>query len=331
LVIAPEGIGGAVLSLPALQLFRQENPDVEITVLAEAVLEPFWKMCPAISRFQCLESIAWGRRNRPKGERFDRAYLLRDDFRSALITWRAGIPRRIGFRGHRRRLLLTEIVHRPDGHRQFEFMNILGVQGEPPAPKMAVSRKHFHSLERKLIHFPNIGKNRSVIFQTLELDRPTGARPVIILMPGGPGERWSAAHFGLLAKNLASSLKAVILLTGDSADQALCAKVAAVAGPEAIDLAGKITLPEWAALLSASDCAVCNAGGGMHLAAVLGTPVVPVCGLSDPAKNYPLGKYTHFDEKTAPPAEPEFEEVTRTLTAVTTDRAYVAVAKIVSD
>ncbi len=329
LVIAPEGLGDAVLSLPGLQIFRQEHPDVEITVLAEAALEPFWRMCPAIHFFQLLE------KNRPmlrklKREHYDRVYILRDDFRAALIAWRAGIARRTGFRGHWRRLLLTEIVHRPEGHRQFEFMNILGVQGEPPAPQIAVPHKSFQTLERKLIHFPNIGKNRAVIFQALEEERPLDARPVITLMPGGPAERWPAAHFGLLAKNLISSLKAVVLLAGDCDDMELCTEVAQAAGPDAINLAGQITLPEWAALLTVSDCAVCNAGDGMQLVAAAGRPVLPVYGLNNPKKHAPLGKYTRFDEKKAPANEPEFEEVTRTLTAVTTDMAYGAVAKLLA-
>jgi ADP-heptose:LPS heptosyltransferase len=207
-------------------------------------------------------------------------------------------------------------------------MNILGVQGEPPAPEIAVPGEHFQTLERKLMHFPNIGKNRSVIFQTLETERPLGARPVIVMMPGGAGERWPHGHYGLLAKNLISSLNAVLLVAGDPADQALCDQIAAAAGDDAISLAGRITLPELAAVLSVSDCVVCNAGDGMYLAAALGAPVVPVCGLIDPAKNAPLGKYARFDEKKALASEPEFEEVSRTLTAVTTDMAYGAVLKM---
>ena len=333
LVIAPRRLGDSVLSLPALQLFREEqHPDTEITVLAEAECEPFWRLSPSVDFFQCLETF------HPKVGNFDRAYILRDDFRAALIARRAGIVRRIGFSGNGRKLLLTEIVHRPDGHRQFDFLNILGVQGEPPAPGLNVRQEQFQTLERKLMHLsafaeasadkPNIGENRAVIFQTLEEERPLGARPVITVLPGGIGARWPHGHYGLLAKNLMSSLNAVLLVAGDSADSGLCAQVAAAAGPDALNLAGRITLAEQAALLSVSDCTVCNAGGGMHLAAALGTPVVPVCGLTDPKKNAPLGPYARFDEKNPPDAEPEFEEVTRTLTAVTTDMAYAAVVKM---
>ena len=314
LVIAPEGIGGAVLSLPGLQIFRQEHPDVKITVLAEPELEDFWRMVPSVNGFQCLK------KNRPmfrelKREHFDRAYILREDFRAALIPWRAGIARRIGFRGHWRRLLLTEVIHRPEGHRQFEVMNILGVQGEPPAPELVVPHQRFQTLERKLIHLSleqskrgsanagqrpkgeaNIGKNRSVIFQALEAEHPLGARPVITLMPGGSEKRWPTAHFGLLAKNLTSSLKAVVLLVGDAADADVCAEVAAAADPDAVNLAGKTTFQEWAALLAVSNCVVSNESGGMHLAATL-APVIGLYGLTDPKKTGPLGKHIVFQKR----------------------------------
>jgi heptosyltransferase-2 len=310
LVISPEGIGESVLSLPGLQILRQENPDVEITVMAEAELEGFWRMSPAVDFFQPLE------KDRPmlgklKYTHFDRAYLLRDGFRAALICWRAGIPRRIGFRGNWRRLLLTEIVHRPEGHRQFEFMNILGVQGEPPAPEIAVPHDGFHTLERKLTHFPNIGKKLPVIFQALEEERPMGARPILMLIPGGAKERWPVEHFGSLAKNLASSLNALVLLSGDAA---VCAEVAAAAGADrVVNLSGQTMIPEWAALLAVSDCVVSNAGGGAQLAAAIGTPVLVVQGPVDPAKTAPLGECVLLEQESNP---------------VTTDRAYGAVLKV---
>lgn len=326
LVMAPKGIGDAVLSFPSLQIFRQENPDTEITVLAEAAMEPLWRMCPSLNRFQPLEKSC-PMREELKREHFDRAYILRDDFRAALIPWRAGITRRIGFRGRWRRLLLTEIVHRSSGHRQFEFMNILGVQGEPPAPEITVPHEGFHTLERKLTHFPTIGKKMTVLFQALETERPMGARPVITLLPGDPEGGWPIAHFGLLAKNLVSSLNALVLLGGDAADADGCAQVAAAAGADrVVNLAGQTTILEWAALLAVSDCVVSNLGGGAQLAAVIGTPVLLVHGLDDLKKRMPLGEYISFVH----PVEPEFEAVTQAPTSVTTDMAYGAILKVLS-
>ena len=300
LVIGPERIGDSVLSLPAVQLLRQEHPDVEITVAAAPKLEAFWNTCPLINRFQPLETF-FPMVGKWKQTHYDRVYILPHSFRSAWVSFMAGIPRRIGARGHWRRLLLTEVVHLGSGHQQFEAMNILGVQGEPPVPELRVPPESFQTLERKLLHFPNIGKNRSVLFQALEngAERPMGARPVITILPGAPHDpsrRWPATHFLLLARNLCSALNAVVLLGGGPEDVAVCEKIAA-AEPDIINLAGETTFPEWAAMLKASHCVVSNASGGMHLASALGTPVIGLYGLRDPKRTGPLGKHIVFQKR----------------------------------
>lgn len=318
LVAAPEGIGDSILSFPGLQIFRQENPDAEITILVEAKMEPLWRMCPAVRMFQTLDKKFPNIGNLKRGH-YDRVYLLRDDFRSAQMAWRVGIARRIGFRGRWRRLLLTEVVHRPDGHRQFEFMNILGVQGEPPAPEVAVPYLGFQTLERKLTNFPGIGKNLTVIFQALEPERPMGSPPILTLIPGGPNARWSVANFGLLAKNMVSSRNALVFLVGDAADEAVCAEVVDAAGStQVVNLAGKTTIFEWAALLQMSDCVVSHDSGGMHLASAVGTPVVGLCGSTDSSKTSPLGKNIVLQKK----------EAVHDVEAIGVDEVYAAIEKL---
>ena len=45
--------------------------------------------------------------------RFEAAILFPNSFRSAAEAWLAGIPRRVGFRGHLRSMLLTQIIDEP--------------------------------------------------------------------------------------------------------------------------------------------------------------------------------------------------------------------------
>ncbi len=58
LVVSPDWVGDAVMSLPALQFFRKEHPDAEITVLTQPKLAAFWKLCPAVDGFQTLEKTS---------------------------------------------------------------------------------------------------------------------------------------------------------------------------------------------------------------------------------------------------------------------------------
>lgn len=329
LILAPQTLGESITALPAIQLLKAEQPALRISILAEARLKPFWEMVPAIDSFQTLE------KNRPtagtiRQENYTRASLLRESFRAAVLPWRAGIKRRSGFSSRWNKMFLTEVIHRPTGHRQFDAMNLLDLRGEPPAPKIEISHTAFQTLERKLVHLPDLGKKRAILFQTLEAERPIGALPVITLLPGGAGPHWPDAHYVLLAKNLVSSLQALVLIAGDADDAERCAAIAEQVGDNVQHLAGQTTLPEFAALLSVSDAVVTGGNGGAHLAAVAGAPVVVVSGPVDAERDAPLGNVQLLDKKKPHVSgELEFEEVSRVLTSATPDIAYGAVAKLV--
>jgi heptosyltransferase-2 len=117
-------------------------------------------------------------------------------------------------------------------------------------------------------------------------------RPLVGLIPGaarGPSKRWPAEHFAEIGKRLAEDRGASLLIFGAPSEFELCGSVAKRVGTRAQNYAGKTSLPEWAALLKSCDLVVCNDSGGMHLASALGTPVVAVYGMTDPAKTGPLG------------------------------------------
>lgn len=312
LIVSTNWIGDAVMSMPALQLFRQEHPEAEITVLARPLIGSLWAMHPAVDHFQTMGK-AFPTIAKMRQTHFDRAYIFPNSFRSAFVPFMAGVPRRIGPRGHWRRLMLTEPVHLPEGHQQFEYMKILGVQGRPPAPQLNVPQEASRTLEEKLRPFPNHG------------------RPVITLLPGaarGPSKRWPPEYFILLAKKLRDALGALVVLGGGPDDAVACAEIAkAVGGPDVISLAGQTTIPEWAALLKMSRCVVSNDSGGMHLATAIGTPVVAIFGLTDPGKTGPLGHSVVVQESLVQRRDipRDSEEAVRALAAIHPDRVFEAV------
>ena len=331
LIVSPTWIGDAVMCMPAVQLFRAEYPETEITMLAKPLVLSLWKMHPAIDHFQTLEKT-FPTLGKLKQRHFDRAYIIPNSFRSAFLPFMAGIPKRIGARGHWRKWILSEIPSFGTGHQQFEAMSILGVQGTPKAPTLEVTKKSFQTLERKLAHFPSIGKGLISLFQTLENERPFGARPVVTLLPGaarGPSKRWPTENFALLAKNLCSALNAVVLLGGGPDDVAVCNDMEAE-GYDIFNLAGQTTLSEWAAMLQMSHCVVSNDSGGMHLATAVGTPVVAIFGTTDPKKTGPLGKniVLQKSEKQNREIKRDSEEAVRALRAVRVDEVFGAVKKL---
>lgn len=107
-------------------------------------------------------------------------------------------------------------------------------------------------------------------------------RPFVVLHPGTsvPARAWPADRFGEAATLLTAAGHRVVV-TGSPAERAL---TAAVAGDSAaVDLGGRTTVEELAAVLAAADVVVVGNTGPAHLAAAVRTPVVSLFAPTVPA------------------------------------------------
>lgn len=107
-----------------------------------------------------------------------------------------------------------------------------------------------------------------------------------LLVPGGaphrPAKRWPPHKFGELATHLLSQQITPVLL-GSHAESELAHEIT-TSVPEVIDLTGKTSLLDIAAIAKHATIAVGNDTGPMHIAAVAGCPcVVLFSAESDPA------------------------------------------------
>jgi ADP-heptose:LPS heptosyltransferase len=114
-----------------------------------------------------------------------------------------------------------------------------------------------------------------------------------ILVPGAsahrPEKRWPAESYGELAKRLAAAGLTPVLI-GAEAERAAIATIKA-ACPEAIDLSGRTTFEQIAALGRRAEIAVGNDTGPMHVLATAGCrAVVLFSEASDPALTAPRGR-----------------------------------------
>jgi heptosyltransferase-2 len=117
LIIGPAWIGDMVLAHSLFKVFRQRHPQSRLDVLApewthpllsrmsevdEAIAAPF-----AHGKFDLSARLKLGRVLRARG--YDRAIVLPNSWKSALVPWAARIPRRIGFTGELRYGLLNDM------------------------------------------------------------------------------------------------------------------------------------------------------------------------------------------------------------------------------
>ncbi|QBG46975.1 lipopolysaccharide heptosyltransferase II [Verrucomicrobia bacterium S94] len=273
LIVGLNWIGDAIMSMPAIQACRQEHPDAHIGILVKPYLKPFWEMHAVPDQILTLDSMS-GTIRAIRDYGFEKACILPNSFRSALLPMLAGVPQRIGFRGDHRRLMLTQVVPVPGGHQSNEYFPIVApdsVDLVKELPQLNIPEEAFLSLENK---FPERGN-------------------YVVLMPGaarGASKMWPLEHFEELARRFLNETRFRIVFAGGGGDADACEELVEKLGDRTISVAGKTSLKEWAALLKNATLAVANDSGGMHLAAAVDTPVVGIYGITDPEKTGPLAR-----------------------------------------
>jgi len=103
-------------------------------------------------------------------------------------------------------------------------------------------------------------------------------RPIVAIAPGASEakKRWPASRFAQVARELQTQLNAIMLLLGDRHDMELGDEITNIVRAEVVNLVGKTTLRQTAALLRRSTMFIGNCSGPLHLAAAAGTAVVEI-------------------------------------------------------
>ena len=123
---------------------------------------------------------------------------------------------------------------------------------------------------------------------------PATGPPVIVLAPTAnwAPKIWPAERFVTLFRHLADNhLQGAVpaVIAGPGEFEAAVARPVLQALPDAIDLVGRLSLPEVAAFLARSSLFVGNDSGLMHLAAASGAPTLGLFGPTDAAEYAPSG------------------------------------------
>jgi heptosyltransferase-2 len=276
LVIAPQWIGDAVMTEPLLRRLHARGERLAVGALPWVA--PVYRAMSQVDeviefpfqhgglQFKARRSIA----KKVQG-RFDTAYVLPNSLKSALLPFLASIPKRVGYLGEARVGLLTHRLKNPSHKPPMVAFNS-ALSGE----KEGLDR------DRPRLQLTPDQVTLALAAQGLQ------AGGYYVFAAGaeyGPAKRWPAIHFAELAK----SLDAPVMLLGSAKEAALCGEIAGAAGPgRCIDLAGKTSLIDAFALISAARAVISNDSGLMHVAAAFGVPQVAVFGSSSPRHTPPL-------------------------------------------
>ncbi len=315
LLIKPSAVGDVIHTVPVLVKLRGRYPDAQIDWLLTPAIAEFIGHHPALSNVVLFDRGALARLGKDwsaPGQLvglmsalwktgYDLVVDLHGQFRSALLALATRAPVRIGFDRPRQRAagdrLLPRSAYRHgwtgtregawavyshripipmlDVHAVDRYLwlgGLLGLPEGPPdfrVPVPAAARARIQALLAASVH---------------------PRQPVALLVPGTIWEtkHWHVEGFAGVARHLARKGFDVVL-AGSARERRRCHAVASLC-PGAMDLSGKTSLSDLAALIERATICVTNDSGSMHLAVALERPVVSIFGPTDPIWIGPYGR-----------------------------------------
>ncbi|MFN2541718.1 MAG: lipopolysaccharide heptosyltransferase II, partial [Chthoniobacterales bacterium] len=184
------------------------------------------------------------------------------------------IPQRIGYRGHWRSWLVNQIVREP----------------RTPGPPEHHARRYLRIAE-------DCGADTGNVQLDLGMPAPHQAstfnlQPSIGLCPGaeyGPAKRWLPERFAETAAAISAQTQVRWMLFGTKNDATIGEQIAKALGESCTNRIGQTTLDQLIDELRQCRALLTNDTGAMHLAALLGVPVVAIFGSTEPRLTGPLG------------------------------------------
>ena len=287
LIIKLTSMGDVIMSLPVAENIRQHDPDAVIGWVTED------KSLEAVQDYDGVDKLyvfkkrqieAWAKKHayikiikyvlsfakEIKRDKWEVALDLQGVFRSSLLPYLARIPKRVAYTKGLHKVFLTKNVDKkgfPGGH--------------------AVEWYQFMAREAGLIS----GHGKITLFYPLSDDKKRFAAeitakyrargPVVGISPltRWDTKNWPAEYYTRLIVLLAEK-NVTALVFGGPAESAFADSVIGDS-TNGVNLAGKLTVSELAAVISETDLFISGDSGPMHVAAAAGVPQIALFGPTD--------------------------------------------------
>ena len=274
-----------------------------------------------------FDKLAFVRQLRARS--FNKVYVLKRSFSSALMALCSGAKERVGFDTEGRGFLLTRRVsYRHDQHEVQNFLDVLRADGVP------VNDDHLEAWIS--------AEEQQFADKFLQQAGVTPDELIIGIHPfaANPPRAWHLDNFIELARRLQERYHARIIFFGGPGDREVLPAIRNALPQPPLEAVGATTLRQTMALLSRCQLLVCNDSGIMHLAASLQVPLVALFGSQSPVKFGPWGKncrevYSAFPcspckQKFFTECEPSLRMKPACIEAITVDAVFSAGIELLS-
>lgn len=292
LVIGPSWVGDMVMAQSLFIGLKTRYKNSLLSVMAPDWTRPLLERMPEVDsaisfpfkqgKLNFLARRALGKSL--KIHSFTSAIVLPNSFKSALIPFYAGIPRRIGWRGEWRNSLLTDCRKLDKDRFPLMVQRFAALadpaSGEPPFP-----------IAKPGLHADPLQAAASLEEFGLQI-----GDKILAICPGaefGAAKQWPAEHYAATCNSLIPEGWKVWIF-GSSNDRAVAEAIQANIEPgyraSCVSLAGKTSLAQAIDLMSLTTATISNDSGLMHIAAALDKPVVALYGSTSPDFTPPLAE-----------------------------------------
>lgn len=301
LVIRVDLIGDLVLSLTVVQALKKAYPEAEIDLLATPggasvvtrhpdihsviTYDPnIWRRPRALVRKQnWREAVALYHHLRAR--HYDLAVSVFGAWASILAVL-SGAQCRVGFAQEAYPGFMTDSVPGKHWHSNDHLHEVDYCLQLARAAGANVSSED---------RVPYLPADPQAVYEIEQLLQQQGWQPAQKLIAchvcsnNGQSKRWPIPYWATLIDRLIREDRATVVLTGAPGDMPLVEEVLQRTHERPVNLAGKTSLVQLAALLWRADVLVTGDSGPMHIGAAVGTPLVAIHGPTDPALSGPVG------------------------------------------
>jgi len=270
LVVRNDRFGEFLLNIPAFRALKQSFPDSILTLVVNPYVAQLTSSIDSIDKV-----IIWENRNHNfsdnlkfardlKGRKFDLCVIFNPSREFNVISFLAGIPLRLGY------------------DRKWGFLLTHKMKDEKH-----LGKKHETEYNLDLVRL--IGANTQDITLSLKINNGIiidlfkdedlrESEDLIALHPftSDPIKQWPMENFKRLAQGLVKVPNKKVLIIGGQEELGKISEYFVNAGNNIINLIGKTTLVQLAALLAKCKLLISCDSGPVHLASCVNTPVISI-------------------------------------------------------
>lgn len=293
LVVRTDRIGDALLSTPVVRALRRAFPSAYLAVMVSPYTKDVFEGSPYLD-----EVIIYDKEGKHKSwfhsrefalnlkkKKFDLTLVLHPNNRVHLVTFFAGIRRRIGYDRKLGFLLTDQLKHTKQLGEKHEleycldFLQPLGLESGD-----------------KDLFMPIKAESEAWVDGVFAQQAIQKTDKLLAINPGAscPSRIWLGERFAEVSRRLAEKYGFKVILVGGPKEMKIADIVLKSMQSSVVNLSGKTSLSQLASVLKRCDLLISNDSGPVHMASAVGTPVISIFSRNkkgiNPTRWGPVGK-----------------------------------------